>query len=356
MLRVLIIGIAALIISAPAHADEPFYQGKRLTLLINFAAGGPADVEGRLIAKHLPQHIAGNPALVVQNKDGAGGMVGAAYLGEVGPKDGTMVGYLTGTAWNYVIDPAAFRIDFRAYDFVGAEPGNAVYYMRTDTPPGIKTPADLMRAQGLIVGGLSADSSKDLLERLCLDMLGLHYRYVTGYRSSNNARLALQNGEINFHAESTPGYLGVVEPSLVRAGKVIPLWYDANYDGKAFTPAAVMANKALATFSEFYQAVKGGTPAGSLWDAYRTNLAVDAAMLRLVAMPPGSPPAAIAALRAAFAALNDDADFAADATTAIQFVPHYDTGPDLARTVRDRLAITDQMRSFINDYMKGAAR
>ena len=44
-----------------ASAQEPFYKGKRLTLLINFAAGGPTDIEGRLLAKHIAKHIAGQP-------------------------------------------------------------------------------------------------------------------------------------------------------------------------------------------------------------------------------------------------------------------------------------------------------
>ena len=44
-------------------------------------------------------------------------------------------------------------------------------------------------------------------------MLGLKYRYVTGYRSSNTARLALQNGEINMYSESTPGYCSIVVPT-----------------------------------------------------------------------------------------------------------------------------------------------
>ena len=107
MLHRLLVMLAAAtaLASTAAHADEPFYKGKRLTLLINFAPGGPTDVEGRLLAKHIANHIDGNPLIIVQNKDGASGMVGAAYLGEVGPKDGTMFGYLTGTAWNYVIDP-----------------------------------------------------------------------------------------------------------------------------------------------------------------------------------------------------------------------------------------------------------
>ena len=53
------IALCALIAAAStAHANEPFYKGKRLTVLINFAAGGPTDIEGRLFAKHSNGWIA----------------------------------------------------------------------------------------------------------------------------------------------------------------------------------------------------------------------------------------------------------------------------------------------------------
>ena len=65
--------------ASAAAAQEPFYKGKRLTLLINFAAGGPTDIEGRLLAKHIAKHIDGQPQIIVQNKDGAGGLVGTNY-------------------------------------------------------------------------------------------------------------------------------------------------------------------------------------------------------------------------------------------------------------------------------------
>ena len=353
---VLAILVAALAFAQPARADEPFYKGKQLTLLINFAPGGPTDIEGRLLAKHIAEHIDGHPAIIVENKDGAAGMVGATYLGEVGPRDGSMFGYLTGTSWDFVIDPDKFRVDFRDYEFIGYQPGNAVYYIRSDIPPGMKAPADIMKAQGLIMGGLGADSSKDLLQRLTFDMLGLKYRYVTGYRSSNTARLALENGEINMHSESTPSFLGVVEPSLVKTGKVIPVWYDPNYDGKTFSPAGMMEHTGIATFPEFYKTVKGGAPSGPLWEAYKTNLAVDAQMLRMIVMPPGTPPAAIAALRKAVAALNDDKAYAADAMTAIQFVPHYTVAANLDQQVRERLTIPPDMRTFITAYMNKAGK
>jgi tripartite-type tricarboxylate transporter receptor subunit TctC len=352
----MIIGAALLICGPAARAEKPFYQGKQLTLLINFAPGGPTDIEGRLLAKHIADHIDGHPTVIVENKDGAAGMVGATYLGEVGPKDGSMFGYFTGTSWSYLIAPEKFRVDFRDYAFIGYQPGNLVYYVRSDVPPGMKTAADIMRAQGLVVGGLGADSSKDLLLRLTLDMLGLKYRYVTGYRSSNTARLALQNGEINLHAESTPSYFGVVEPTLVKSGKVTPLWYDPNYDGKRFSTPAVMAHSGLGAFPAFYERTKGAAPSGPLWDAYRTNLSVDAQMLRLIVMPPGSPPTAIAALRKALLALNDDEAYAADAMKAIQFVPHYIADASVQTQVRERLTISPAIRRYIVDYMKKAGK
>ena len=143
-----------------ANAADPFYKGKRLNLVINFAAGGPSDIEGRLLAKHIVKHIDGAPSIIVQNKDGAGGLVGAGYIGEIGPKDGTMFGYVTAMAWPYVIDPSTFRVDFKTYEFLGSQPGNAVYFVRTDAEPGMKEATDIMKAKSLIAGGLSAELGK----------------------------------------------------------------------------------------------------------------------------------------------------------------------------------------------------
>src|SRR5712672_1437897 len=109
--RPAMLALAALLgLATPARADEPFYKGKRLTLLINFASGGPTDIEGRLLAKHLARHIEGEPLILVQNKDGAGGLVGTNFLGEVAPRDGSMAGYFTGAAWKYVMEPESHRV------------------------------------------------------------------------------------------------------------------------------------------------------------------------------------------------------------------------------------------------------
>src|SRR5262245_23734554 len=308
-IRVQAVAAAALafvaVTAADVSAQEPFYKGKRLTVLVNFAAGGPADIESRIFAKHLVKHIDGQPTLVVQNMDGAGGLIGAQWLGEVAPKDGTVLGALTGTAWIYASDPERWRVDFRSYEFVARQPSTTIHFVRTDVPPGIKEPADIVKARGLIAGGLSADTSKDLRLRLALDMLGVPFQYVTGYRSSPPARLALQRGEIHMFSESPPSYRSVVVPQLVASGQAIPVFYD-----EVGEPSAAVRRQleglTIPSFPQLYQQVKGALPAGRYWDAYRTLYEMNSTLLRIIALPPGAPPAAADAISKAIPRLHAD--------------------------------------------------
>jgi tripartite-type tricarboxylate transporter receptor subunit TctC len=346
--------MSAVLVIKGAGAQEPFYKGKRLTLLINFAAGGPTDVEGRVFAKYLAKHIGGQ--VIVQNMDGAGGVVGATYLGEVAPKDGTVAGYLSGTSWIYVSEPERFRVDFKSYEFVAYQPGTTVHFVRTDVAPGIKEPADIVKARGLIAGGLSIDTSKDLRLRLGLDMLGVPYQYVTGYRSSPPARLALQRGEINMFSESPPSYRSIVEPQLVKTGQAIPVWWDEVNTDDPPPPQKQMEGLSIPSFPQLHRRVKGTLPSGRLWDAYNTLFNINSTLQRLIALPPGAPRAAYEALRLGIEQVNNDKDFATEALKVIEFVPDYPTGPDMSRRVRDMMVATPEMRNFINDYMRNVPK
>jgi tripartite-type tricarboxylate transporter receptor subunit TctC len=320
--------------------------------MVNYAAGGPTDIEGRLFARHIANHIAGQPNIIIQNIDGAGGLTGTTWLGDVAPKDGTAVGYLTGAAWLYASDPEKSRIDLRSYEFVAYQPGTSVYYVRTDVSPGMKVATDIGKAKGLVSGGLSADSSKDLLMRLALDMLKIPYRHVTGYRSNNTARMALQQNEISFFSESPPGYRNVVEPNLVKDGIVIPTWYDPGWNGESISVPRQVEGMTIQPFNEVYQQINGKAPSGQLWDVYLSALAINSAMQRLVVLPPHVTPAALQALRAAVMELNNDKAFAEDAMKTIGFVPEYVAGPETNRQVRAALTVKPEIRTFVADYIK----
>ena len=91
--------------------------------------------------------------------------------------------------------------------------------MRTDVPPGIKAATDIVKAKGLISGGLGPDNAEGSARSGSRSTCSAcRYQHVTGYRSSAHARLALQQGEINFFSESPPSYRAVVHPGIVERG------------------------------------------------------------------------------------------------------------------------------------------
>jgi tripartite-type tricarboxylate transporter receptor subunit TctC len=335
-----------------ACAQEPFYKGKRFTILINFAPGGPTDIEGRLFAKHLARQIDGAPSLVIQNMEGAGGIVGAKYLGEVSPRDGTVAGYFTGTAFQYALDPERFRVDFKTYAFVAMQPGTTVHFVRTDVEPGMKQPADIARAKGLVLGGLSVDTPKDLRLRLAMDMLGVPHKYVTGFRSSPSARLAFQRNEINMFSESPPSYRGVVEPTMVKTGQAMPVFYDAGWDGQRFFAPDPVKDLSIPMFHELYRSIRGTMPSGRLWEIYKAILSADGIIQRIIVMPPGAPATAVDAIRTAIPRVNADRAYAEEAEKAFGYVPVWEASPETPKLAQAALSMQPELRAFLLDYMK----
>jgi hypothetical protein len=265
-----------------------------------------------------------------------------------------VMGYLTGAAWVYATEPDKHRVDLRTYEFIAYQPGTTVYYVRSDVAPGMKVATDIVKAKGLISGGLGADNSKDLLIRLSLDMLGVPFRHVTGYRSNNTARMALQQNEVSFFAESPPGYRSVVEPNLVKNGVVIPTYYDPGWNGESLSVPRQIEGLAILPFQDLYQKIKGKKPEGQLWDVYLASLAINSAMQRLLVLPPNAPPGSLAAMRSAVNHLNTDKAFAEDAMKTVGFVPEYTAGPETNRQVRSSLTVKPEVRKFVLDYIKSA--
>jgi tripartite-type tricarboxylate transporter receptor subunit TctC len=348
----IIASIAALWMTSSAKA-QGFFAGKTLTILVNYDAGGPTDTEARILGRHLARHLPGNPTIIVQNMGGAAGLIGTKYLGEVAPKDGLMMGYLTAASQRFVSNPDQFKVDFRKYEFIALVPSGRIHYFRADVEPGLKSSRDLMKAQNLVVGGLGPDAPKDMSMRLTLDMLGVKYKYVTGYNSSAQANLALQRGEINYYAESPPDYNSKVLP-LVNEGKFIPAYYDPGYDGVSFSAPKQMKDVTAPAFHDFYRSIHGKMPEGPLWEAYKTLLTVNGAAYRLLALPPGAPHDARDVLRKAVMALNDDPDYAAEARKVMGDLPEYVSSADLNESVAKVLSVQPEILKFMQDF--GAKR
>lgn len=332
-----------------AGARQPFYAGKQITILVNYDSGGPTDIEARLMSRYIGRHIAGNPGITVRNMAGASGLNGTRYLGEIAPRDGTIMGYFTGSAHRHISNPERFNVDLRTYEFIAVLPSTRIHVMRSDVRPGIKRAADIIKAENIVVGGLGPRQPKDLAMRLALDMLDVRYSYVTSYNSSAQGLDALLRGEISYYADSPTLYKTKIAPE-VKAGKLIPLFYDPGFDGKNFSGPGSMKDHAILPFHELYKSIKGATPSGRLWEAYKSLLLVNSTMYRIVALPPGSPREAVDALRAAVVGLAADKAYAAEAIKLTGDVPQYVTGARLNDDVRAGLSNNPEFKAFMDAY------
>ncbi|MDO8288008.1 MAG: tripartite tricarboxylate transporter substrate-binding protein, partial [Parvibaculum sp.] len=86
-----------------AQSAEP-YPSKPVMLVVPFAAGGPTDVLGRLVAQKLSERL-GKP-FIVQNKPGAGGNTGSASVA-IAPPDGYTL--VLGTVSTHGINPSLYK-------------------------------------------------------------------------------------------------------------------------------------------------------------------------------------------------------------------------------------------------------
>src|SRR3954453_6646407 len=343
--------LALTLASAGAQAQQGFYAGKQITILGNYDAGGPTDFEARLLSRHLGRHLVGNPNFIVQNIGGAGGLIGAKYLGEVATKDGSMMGYFTGSTRRYVSNPERFNVDFRTYEFIAVLPSGRIHFMRSDVKPGIRTATDVIKSEDLVIGGLGREQPKDMSMRLTLDLLGVRYKYVTGYNASAQAMLALQRGEISYYADSPPLYKNKVVP-LIESAQWLPVFYDPGLNGVEFSVPSYAKGMPIQPFQELYKEIKGTAPSGPLWEAYKSLLTVNGTMYRLVTLPPGAPKEAVSELRRAVVQLNEDKEYIAEAERTMGEAPEYVSGPDLNDQVRKGLSISPELKTFMEDYVK----
>jgi len=299
---VLLCAVLAIAALRPARAQDGFYSGKTIQLLIGFSAGGGYDIYGRTLARYLGRHIPGYPQVVAETMPGAGSLKLANYLYNVAPKDGTTIGIF---APGVVAEPllghgAGVQFDATKFGWLGSvsqEVGVCAFMAST----GIVTWQDF-REKPTVIGASGGGAESDVFATMLRNMFHMPVRIVTGYPGGAEITLAMQRREVD-------GRCGWSWTSLLSR------------------------NKAMLTAKEINIVVQFALARGDDPDLAHVPLIVDMtddtaerAALRLIVSrqsmarpftaPPGIPAARLAVLREAFDATMRDADFLADAHAA----------------------------------------
>src|SRR5215471_12381893 len=202
-----IAGGAVAMSSRSRAAAADFYRGKTLTVIVGFAPGGGVDGATRVLARHLVRFIPGEPRTIVQNMEGAAGVVATNYVATRVPPDGLTIA-VPGRSWfvEGVTNGLGVRFDSTKLSYVGS-PGavNSVVYIRTGT--GVTNFNELKAAKKTLSFGALASNTATAMVPVLLARYGAPIKVIFGYGSSARVIVALEQGEADgfFTVEETFG-------------------------------------------------------------------------------------------------------------------------------------------------------
>ena len=343
--------LAALSLALGNAALAQQFAGQNITMIVNFSAGGPTDVEGRVIARHLPKYLRGLGSIVVRNVGGGGGNIGVNQLGESSGKERMNIGFLTWNPLNQIIQEPTLRVRYNDLKFIAGMRQTSLIYMRRDTAPGINRPADVARAALFRLGVMGPSNVTTLRVRLALDLLGAKYETIQGYKGLRDIDTAMLQGDIQASTNSLPGYFTYAKTNLVDKGIAVPL---LQFDRADVSLGRSPDLTDVPTFYEVYKDVwgKDATPGGERWQALQLLTQLVDTMYRTAFMPPNAPAAAVEEMRGAFEELGKDAEFIAQYEKVVLTRPHFVLGAEGERVIAELANVQPSMVNFLRRYIE----
>jgi tripartite-type tricarboxylate transporter receptor subunit TctC len=324
----------------PAQTVEDFYRGKTVTIIVGLAPGGGFDTVARLVARHMGNHIPGNPAVIVENMDGAGSLLAANHLYSVAKPDGLTAGVINELQMiNQLTGTDGVQFDARKYGWIGSVQKDSVACtIRADSP--YKTAQDLLRQDlpPLIVGATGPGTSTHDLPKTLIGSLGANMRVVSGYTGSAPIRLAVESREVD-------GLCWAYESVLSTAAN----WMDTGFANLIIYQAAEPDPR----IEQRYPGVPRAEDLAPNEQAKRLIRAATAptAMSKPFLTPPGVPADRLQALQKAFEATMKDPAFLAEAEQAKVEVD-FNTGVETERIVKEILDLPPELATRLSEMRK----
>lgn len=194
-------GIAAIMVGLalawPVQAQNaPYFRGKTISLIYGGGIGGGYDTYARMLQPHYAKHIPGSPRIIVKGVPGAGTLVAANYLYEIAQGDGSEIGTVgSGTATAELLETPNIRFDPRKFVWLGSMTSDVSVALSWHTS-GIATIQDTFERK-MIVGGGGPTSGNVIFPLMLNRLLGSKFDIITGYKSSGEAMLAVERGELD---------------------------------------------------------------------------------------------------------------------------------------------------------------
>jgi len=329
-----VIALSALAI-APGLAQESFYKGKQIRIIISAGVSGGYNEYARLLAAHMGSHIAGKPDFIVQSMPGAGGLLATNYLYAQAPQDGTTLGLIhSSVPLAPLFGTQGARFEAQKFNWIGSldrsdGPCTAWY-----TSPA-KTWADLLQTP-FIVGSSGVGSQMDIYPAMLNKLFGTKIKVIGGYKDGGSIFHAMEREEIH----------GRCGPQLTAIRSLRPQWLT---ERKIVIPIMVSEQRSR----DFPDAPSVMEFAKDEPTRQQIRLLIVTQDLdRPVLAPPGVPAERLKLLREAFNATMADPAFRADIDKlrlTLDWVP----GEGVAKTIAAAYAMPPAVVAAAKETMAG---
>ena len=192
------LALASLSTISPAAAQDggDFYKGKQISVMIGYGPGGGYDVYSRFMARHYGNFVPGNPAVVAQNRPGAGSIRLANELYNALPADGTVIGMIADVLpIKKVVGEPGLMFDPNGYHWIGRlTVTDPILVIRPDAAA---LTIEDARHKEVTIGIPGAGSATGQTIAVVNYLLGTKFKLISGYPSGTDVRLAVDRGEVD---------------------------------------------------------------------------------------------------------------------------------------------------------------
>lgn len=318
MTRLLAAALVLALLSPLAQAEETF-AGKTIRIYTGGGAGGTSGMAAHILADHLPRFLPGNPAVIAQFMEGAGGTRAIDYLANVAPRDGTAWGIGLPTALSTpLLYPQQVKYDPRKMIWLGSLIGYTSVISVLDTAPA--RTIDAAKTTELIIGATGVGSPAYQEPAVVRAVLGARFKIVTGYKGGSEVTLAMERGEVHGRAMVTNGWEAQA-PHWVRDNRLAHLVQIGPGDPKRMPNVPRLIDLAPEDKKPLVRFYEAAPRAG--WTVF---------------LPPEVPAARVAVIRKAYAALVADPKFVADIADRAKADVLDLQGPAVQRIVDEMMA------------------
>jgi tripartite-type tricarboxylate transporter receptor subunit TctC len=308
-----------LVTAAPLWAQEAFYRGKTIRLIVGASAGGGYDTYSRTIARHMGKYIPGNPVFVVENMAGAGFLISANYMYKVAKPDGLTIGHFSGGLFlQQLLGKPGIEFDATKFGFIGVPAqDSSVFGISRATGItsleqwlGSKTPVKL--------GGVGPGSITDDIPKVLAATIGLPIQLVTGFKGTADIRLAFAGGEIQGVCNSWESFKSTWRKELdSKEALIVAQALPKSHPELSNVPLVI-------NFAKTDEARK----------LIRSTVHTAGPTARPYVLPPGTPKDRVEIMRKAFMETIKDPEFLAEAKKASLDINPLD-GAELERSVKE---------------------